>query len=171
MDEGAVPYFLLFCVFLNIFQWWTNVGRPTGWPAPSPDFSPLYLYIWKNTETTVYGAEVSDVQDIQQQTRNGCEMILWRLGFSDMSDSHGSHVQLLAWKLDTLSILCNLPKVVALKSCYRELCSYVFFSCIVVQINSWSLAIYFLLTLWTCHTHFYHFLMVEADIVSWCFKM
>jgi len=44
------------------------VGRPTGWPARSPDFSPLDLYVWENTETTVYGAEVSDVQDIQQQS-------------------------------------------------------------------------------------------------------
>jgi hypothetical protein len=39
-----------------------------------------------------------------------------------------------------------------------------------VWINSWRLAIYFLLTLLTCRTHFYQFLMVEAEIVSWCFK-
>jgi len=57
-----------------------------------------------------------------------------------MSDSHGSHMQLLAWKLDTLSILCNVLKVVVLKSRYVY-----FFSCIVVQINPWSLAIYFFL--------------------------
>ena len=123
MYEGGVSYFIPFCLFLNIF----HVGRPTGWPARSPDFSPLDLFVWENTETTVYGAEVSDAQDIQQQVHNRREMILWRLGISGMSDSHGSHVQLLAWKLDTLSILCNLPKVVALKSCYRNLCSYVFF--------------------------------------------
>jgi len=157
MHEGAVPYFLPFCVFLNIFQWWASVGRPTGWP--------LVLNVWENTETTVYGAEVSDVQDVWQQIHNGREMILWRLGFSDMSNSHGSHVQLLAWKLDTLSILCNLPKVIALKSCHRDLCMY-FFSCIAVQINPCSLAVYFLLTLCTGHTHFYQLLMIEADIVS-----
>lgn len=52
------------------------MGRPTGWPAHSPDFSPLDLYVLENTDTIVYGAEVSDVQDIQQQIRNRCEMIL-----------------------------------------------------------------------------------------------
>jgi len=61
MHEGAVPCFLPFCVFLNIFQWWTSVGRWAGWPACSSDFIPLDLYVWENAETTVYGAEVSDV--------------------------------------------------------------------------------------------------------------
>ena len=52
------------------------MDKPTGWPARSPDFSPLDQYVWENTDTTVYGAEVSDVRDIQHQIHNGCEMIL-----------------------------------------------------------------------------------------------
>lgn len=37
------------------------MGRPTGWPARSPDFIPLDLYIWENTEATVYDTEISDI--------------------------------------------------------------------------------------------------------------
>jgi hypothetical protein len=32
------------------------------------------FYLWRRLKATVYATEVSDIQDLQQRTQNGCEM-------------------------------------------------------------------------------------------------
>ena len=76
--DGAAPYFLLaFREFLNnmFLEQRIGPGGPTAWPARSPDLQPLYFYLWGHLQSTVYATDVSGVQDLQQRTQNGFEMV------------------------------------------------------------------------------------------------
>jgi len=48
MHDGAPPYFLVALTeFLNnLFPERKGQSDPTAWPAPTPDISPLYFYLW-----------------------------------------------------------------------------------------------------------------------------
>ena len=76
--SGAPPHFLVAVrAFLNkVFpEQWVGRGGPTAWPARCPDLHPLYYYLQEHLKPTVNVTEVSDVQDWQQRTQNGLEIV------------------------------------------------------------------------------------------------
>jgi hypothetical protein len=83
MYDGAPPHFYLAVrEFLNsVFpEHWVGRGGPTAWPASSLALSPLHFYMLSYLQSTVDAAAVSDLQDLQQRTQNGFEMILTTTG-------------------------------------------------------------------------------------------
>jgi hypothetical protein len=69
--------FLAFRVVLHsVFpELWIGRSGPKTWPARSPDLNPLDFHLRRRPKPTVYATEVSDIQGLQQRTRNRFEMI------------------------------------------------------------------------------------------------
>jgi hypothetical protein len=116
MHGGAPAHFLLaFREFLNnVFpQQWIEQGKPAARPACSPNLNPLHFYFLRNLMSTLCAAEVSDVQDLQQQIQNRNELFVHNLEFSKESGSHCSDVQrpALKFKVNTLSTFSFIFKM------------------------------------------------------------
>jgi hypothetical protein len=69
-------YSLAFQKFLNklLPEQRVGPGEPRARSAPLRIYNP-YFYLWGHLQSTVYATEVSDVQNFQQWTQNGFEMI------------------------------------------------------------------------------------------------
>jgi hypothetical protein len=77
-NDGASPNFhLAVQEFLNnVFpEQWIGESELSARPAPSPDLNLSDSNLWGYLKSTVHATEFGDVQDLQQQTHNGFQMI------------------------------------------------------------------------------------------------
>jgi hypothetical protein len=102
--------FFLECreVLHNVFpEHWIGRSGPSAWPARSPDLNPLDFHLRRHPNSTVYAAEVSDVQGLQQRTQNGFDMILTIPGIFRRVTQSVVRRATLKLKLDTLNNVFN----------------------------------------------------------------
>jgi hypothetical protein len=58
---SSVVYELFYSIFTEQWKGWVG---PAAWHVRSPDFNPLYFYIWGYLKFAVFAAVFSDVQDL-----------------------------------------------------------------------------------------------------------
>jgi hypothetical protein len=94
---------------------WTN-----SMACPSLALSPLHFYL-SYLQSTVDAAAVSDVQDLQQWTKNGFEMIRTTTGIVQRVRRSLFRRALLRWSWRwTLRIFFNLQDALTRKPCFRR---------------------------------------------------
>ena len=81
-------------------------------------YNPYYFYLWGHLQSTVCATEVSDVQNFQQWTQNGFEMIRAKPGiFQRIRQSQRPALKL---KVDISSNFFNLQEAITRRPRFRR---------------------------------------------------
>jgi hypothetical protein len=115
--DGAPPNFhLAIREFLNnVFpEQWIGGSELSACPAPSPGLNHLNSDLWGYLKSAVYASEVGDVQDLQQQTHNGFQMIRMTPGIFQqkrqlLSRRAKSCLKLMMESLSIFSLIVRRP--------------------------------------------------------------
>jgi hypothetical protein len=67
-------FFLHSCLHKRVSKTKDRISAPTAWSACSPNLISLNSYLWGQPKSTVYATILNDIQDLQQQIRNGFQM-------------------------------------------------------------------------------------------------
>lgn len=77
-QDGAPPHFrrdVRNYLDDNYPERWIGRGGPVGWPARSPDLTPLDFYIWGHMKGLVYAVEILSREQLQQRIMNAADEI------------------------------------------------------------------------------------------------
>lgn len=72
-QDGATPHFFRpVREFLdeNFPQSWIGRGGPIGWPARSPDLTPLDYFIWGYVKTKVYATQPENIEELKRRIQH-----------------------------------------------------------------------------------------------------
>jgi hypothetical protein len=116
-NVGAPPNFhLAVREFLNNFfpERWIRESELSECPAPYPDLNLFDSNLWGHLKTSVYATEVGDLQDLQQHTNNGFNLIQMTPGIFQrrmplLSRRAKSCLKLMMENLSLFSLIVRRP--------------------------------------------------------------